>query len=225
MASENPRLDIVELSPQDFDRAADLLAAAFYDNPLHVYIFSDPSVRFKAIRWLLRGNLNLNLDSKRCIGQSFALVEPNTPPGLRQIKAMAFWNPPQSDSVSFLSMVKGGLLSMPFRFGWESFQRLFEVLNEISDAKKEALDSTPAWYLNNMVVAPELRGKGVGTKILSEQLQQVVDPSGFATVLMTQKETNVRFYQRLGFEVVKQSKIGKGKNAFTNWCMLRPSVS
>ena len=38
---------------------------------------------------------------------------------------------------------------------------------------------------------------------------------------MTQKAGNVMFYQRLGFEVVTESKVGSGKHAFTNWCMMR----
>lgn len=219
MTAKNTESNTVELTPLDFDRAAELLAAAFFDNPLHIYLFPNPANRLKAIRWMVRSNLNINLNSQN-IGQSFALVEPNQPPGKRQIMAMAFWNPPNSDDVSLLSMVKEGLLTMPLRFGWGSLSRLLEVMEEISAAKKQALNDTPAWYLNNMVVAPELRGTGVGTKILDEQLKQVVEPSGFPAILVTQRETNVRFYQRLGFTVASESIIGKGENTFVNWCLI-----
>lgn len=71
-----------------------------------------------------------------------------------------------------------------------------------------------------MLVAPELRGTGVGTKILDEQLKQVVKPSGFPAILVTQREANVRFYQRLGFTVASESTIGKGENTFVNWCLI-----
>ena len=72
-----------------------------------------------------------------------------------------------------------------------------------------------------MVVAKELRGTGIGTKVLKYQLESVVDPSSFPTILMTQREANVIFYQRLGFEVADDSTIGSGEYRFTNWCMVR----
>lgn len=237
MTAKNIKLETVKLTSHDFDLAADLLAASFFDNPSHIYIFPDRNNRLKAIQWTLKCNLNLNyqqyiensLHSQDTVEanifhHSFALVEENQPPGTRQIKAMAFWNPPESDSVSWLSMIKEGLLTMPFRCGWGSFQRMFTVLEDIANAKKQVLNDTPAWYLNNMVVASELRGTGIGTQMLKDQLQTVVDPSGYAAILMTQKEANVRFYQRLGFEVESKLVLGKGKNAFTNWCLLRQAI-
>lgn len=237
MTAKNIKLETAKLTSQDFNLAADLLATAFFDNPSHIYIFPDRNNRLKAIQWTLKCNLNLNyqqyidkslhsqnLTEANILHHSFALVEENQPPGTRQIKAMAFWNPPESDSVSWLSMIKEGLLTMPFRFGWGSFQRMFTVLEDIATTKKQVLNGTPAWYLNNMVVAPELRGKGIGTQILKEQLQTVVAPSGYPAILMTQKETNVRFYERLGFKVESKLVLGKGKNAFTNWCLLRQPI-
>lgn len=54
MTAKNTESNTVELTPLDFDRAAELLAAAFYDNPLHIYLFPNPTNRLKAIRWMLR---------------------------------------------------------------------------------------------------------------------------------------------------------------------------
>jgi ribosomal protein S18 acetylase RimI-like enzyme len=216
-------LKTVELTPQDLNCATNLIAAAFFDNPAHIYIFPESRHRLKALQWMLGLNLKLNLSPQKNIGQSFALIEPNQPLGKRQIKAMGFWNPPHADSVSFLSQARAGLLTMPFRFGWGSLPNLFEVIKANTTAKKQALNGTPAWYLNNMVVASELQGQGVGTKVLAEQLRQVVEPSGFPAILDTQREINVKFYQRLGFKVASESIVGKGQNAFVNWCLIRHS--
>ncbi len=59
MKEANLKLDAVQLTPKDFDRAADLLVEAFYNNPAHVYIYMSPneSDRLKAIRWGFRRNL------------------------------------------------------------------------------------------------------------------------------------------------------------------------
>ena len=82
MTAKNTESNTVELRPLDFDRAVELLAAAFFDNPLHIYLFPNPANRLKAIRWMLRSNLNINLNSQKSIGQSFALVESNSIKGL-----------------------------------------------------------------------------------------------------------------------------------------------
>ena len=78
-----------ELTAKDFNRAANLLAEAFYNNPSHIYIFPNPSTRLKSLQWGLTANLKLNLDSS-VSSKSFALVEPNIAPGIRDIKAMGF---------------------------------------------------------------------------------------------------------------------------------------
>ena len=109
---------------------------------------------------------------------------------------------------------------MPFKFGRESSERLTEVMGAMDKVKKRMLKENKAWYLNNMAVAQELRGQGVGTKLLQQQLQSIVIPSGLPAILMTQKETNVKFYQKLGFEITDESSIGQGKNAFINWCLI-----
>ena len=86
--------------------------------------------------------------------------------------------------------------------------------------KTKAIAHNQVCYLNNMVVAKELRGTGIGTKVLKNQLESVVEPSGFPAILMTQREANVRFYRRLGFKVAMESRVGTGEYAFTNWCMI-----
>ena len=220
MKDTNLEFKTVQLMLTDFDRATDLLIEAFYDNPAHVYIYmsSDESNRLKAIDWAFRRNLNL----QAAVGESFALVESDKPPGEREIKQMAFWHPPNSDSISIMSMVKEGLLTMPFRFGWRIFKRVLEVTEEFDAIKDRVTAKNPMWHLNNMVVAKELRGTGIGSKVLKNQFESAINPSGFPAILMTQREANVTFYRRLGFEVVEESTVGSGEYAFTNWCMVRP---
>jgi|GEM_PF-1627072 len=213
-------LNTIELMPQDYSHAAILLAESFYDNPSHIYIFPDSSTRLKHLQWGLKANLQLNLNSAKYIGKSFALVEANQPPGMREIQAMAFWNYPESRSLGFVSKLKSGWLTMPFRFGVDTYHRLMEVINNMDEIKQTVLGENKAWCLNNMAVTKKLRGTGIGTKLLHQQIQTVILPSNFPAILMTQKEINVNFYQKIGFKVVQESKIGTGKSAFTNWCLL-----
>ena len=219
-------LKTVELLPKDFNNAASLLAEAFYHNPSHVYIFADSSTRLKSLQWGLKANLKLNLNSSISMSKSFALVEDSQPPGMRDIKAMGFWNYPQSNSPNFIDKVRSGWWMMPFKFNLKTCQRLVEVMSEMDSVKEEILGKERAWYLNNMAVSEELRGSGVGTKLLQHQLQSVINPSGFPAILMTQKEQNVRFYQKLGFEIAKRSSVGKGEDFFINWCLIcKPNIN
>lgn len=216
-------LDTVQLTPKDFDRAADLLADAFYDNPSHAYIFSDRHNRLELLKWGLKANLRLNLASSTAIGHSFALAVSDQSPGMREIRAMGFWYPPQRSPIGLIDKVKSGWAIAPFKFGWQTYQRLLEVMNEMDRIKASVLSSHKSWYLNNMAVAKELRGTGIGTQVLKHQLEFVVEPSGCSAILMTQRAGNVVFYQRLGFQVVTESTVGSGTDAFTNWCMIRHS--
>ena len=224
MKKTDRELNTVELTPKDFDSAADLLVEAFYDNPSHVYIFTNHNNRLKLLKWGLKANLKLNLAPPQPIGNSFALVEANKPPGTRQIKAMAFWHPPECGSLGLMNKIKSGWLIISWKLGKETYHRLLEVTIAMDKIKENILGSHKAWYLNNMVVAKELRGTGIGTQVLKHQLESVVAPSGFPAILMTQREANVKFYRKLGFEVATESIVGSGKSAFTNWCMIRHST-
>ena len=213
-------MNTIELQPADFDRAADLLTEAYYNNSVHVYLCPDETTRAKLLKWGLKANLKLNLAPPKAIGNSFALVEEDKPPGTRKIKAMAFWHPPQRESPGLVNKLKSGWFIRPWKFGKASYQRLAEVMTAFARIEEKVLNGKQAWFLNNMAVAEELRGTGVGTKILKHQLETVVKPSGFPAILMTQREINVRFYQKLGFEVADETVIGNGEDAFINWCLV-----
>ena len=98
---------------------------------------------------------------------------------------------------------------------------MFEVAGGVERHVERSLAGRPYWYLNNMVVRKHLRGTGVGSRLLREQLPLVVElePS-FAIALATQRPENVTFYQRLGFETVLSETIGSGPRAFRNWIMV-----
>jgi GNAT superfamily N-acetyltransferase len=112
-------------------------------------------------------------------------------------------------------------LVAPLRLGWTGVRRLFEVAGEVDRHLELALPGQPFWYLNNMVVRKHLRGTGVGSRLLREQLPVVagIEP-GFAIALATQRPENVTFYQRLGFQTVLSETIGSGPRAFRNWIMV-----
>jgi ribosomal protein S18 acetylase RimI-like enzyme len=72
------------------------------------------------------------------------------------------------------------------------------------------------WHLGPIAVDAPLQGRGIGSNLMRAFCARM-DASGEVAYLETDKEINVRFYERFGFEVVgEQEVIG-----VPNWFMLR----
>ena len=79
---------------------------------------------------------------------------------------------------------------------------------------------TQHWHLGPIGVLPLHQAKGIGTILLSRFCQEV-DACLSPAYLETDIDKNVQFYERFGFEVVKETKIFDVKNRY----MWRPAVS
>lgn len=63
-------------------------------------------------------------------------------------------------------------------------------------------------------------------KLLREQLVWIgKELPGSRIVLSTQLTDNLRFYERLGFEVVAEDWIGRGEYAFKSWTMQARAIT
>ena len=65
------------------------------------------------------------------------------------------------------------------------------------------------WIISPVFVAPEHQGKGIASALIRDSIE-VLKPLGFRFGLEAQDEKNVRFYEKLGFEVVGQARYEKG---------------
>lgn len=207
----DPQLSPTALTLTDRPAAADLLTDAFFDNPAHVYIYPEAATRKQRLRWLM----NANLGAQFAVGRSFGARGPGG-----EILAMAFWHAPGAPKASVVQLARFGFLAMPLRHGWSAFRRMMASVEDLEARRAEGLGGRESWYLNNMVVNPAHRGGGLGSRLLGQQLRDVVDPSGHPASLTTQKLENVSFYRRLGFEVADERMVGTGPTAFRNWIMV-----
>lgn len=199
------------LTPELFGSAAALLADAFFTNPAHVYLCPDPRKRRERLAWLLGANLRVQPDLR----ESFCLAEGAV------VDAMGFWTRSNAPQAGALRQLRVGFLALPFRIGWTGVRRAFEVTRAIEHLLARTLGDRPYWYLNNMVVRERLRGSGVGTRLLREQLALVsAKEPGYAIALSTQRPENVTFYARLGFRPALEERVGSGQEAFRNWILV-----
>ncbi|NOX82195.1 MAG: GNAT family N-acetyltransferase [Alphaproteobacteria bacterium] len=199
------------IGKSDRSAAAQLLADAFFDNPAHVYIYPDDKTRRRKLVWLMRVNLNAQFD----VGVSFGKRAADG-----SIAAMGFWHPPGAPTANLTKLAQYGFFAMPFLHGLSAFGRMLHVVDQIETRRLAALNGVESWYLNNMVVAPAARGKGLGSEVLRAELRMRVDGSGAPATLTTQKAENVNFYKGLGFSVIDDSRVeGDSGDGFDNWIM------
>ncbi|MEM6319553.1 MAG: GNAT family N-acetyltransferase [Bacteroidota bacterium] len=192
--------------------ASRLIATSFYDNPAHIYLCPDDQTRLEQLTWLLGLNLQLQLKYQ---AESFCYPKNNT------VQAMGFWTKPNEVVVGLGAKIKGGLYKVPFKMGWDGFKRTMEVSAGIDNHLQRTMGTKqPYRYLNNMVMEESLRGKGWGSQILQQQFDLIRQQNTKAVLaLSTQRYWTVQFYERLGFEVLLEEKIGSGALAFVNWTM------
>jgi GNAT superfamily N-acetyltransferase len=62
------------------------------------------------------------------------------------------------------------------------------------------------WYLALLATDPSVRGRGMGTALMQPVLTQC-DSSGVPAYTETQKEENVSWYRRVGFDVIDEVRL------------------
>ncbi|KAJ3359895.1 hypothetical protein GGF32_008912 [Allomyces javanicus] len=98
-----------------------------------------------------------------------------------------------------------------------------KAFGKANQAVKHAVEEKgEVWAVHTLGVDTAVRGMGVGSWVVRSVLANQV-PKGAPVVLHTQREVNVRFYQRLGFQAVDVCEVlpGNKQVGFTNWAMVK----
>ena len=75
----------------------------------------------------------------------------------------------------------------------------------------------PHYYLFAIGTLPELRGRGIGSKLMRPMIERM-DRERAPAYLENSKQQNLAFYERHGFEVVKTVQLpGGGPNLWLMW--------
>lgn len=96
---------------------------------------------------------------------------------------------------------------------------MLAVLQQFDHRRKHLMPS-PHWYLSAVGVDPARHGEGLGSALVRRGIERA-ERDGRPIYLETETESNVRFYERLGFEVLEQS-VATGLE-LPVWLMSRPS--
>jgi ribosomal protein S18 acetylase RimI-like enzyme len=186
------------------DRTAvnQMLARAFQDDPVMAFIFPNPDVR----RAKLPRFFSVIYDGDGVSGAR--LVTDGC-------EAATLWRRP---GCGHLTLTEKIVQSLPWlRAAGFALGRALTI-SAASDANHPA---EPHWYLHIAGCSPDHQGQGYGTAAIRAGLARA-DADGLPSYLETAKETNIGFYQGLGFHVTHSWRVHLGPQ---NWSMLRPAAS
>jgi ribosomal protein S18 acetylase RimI-like enzyme len=181
-----------QLVEDDDLRAARVITQAFMKNKCYTEIFrGDEESRREAMEFLFRRNLFMV--RKRC-PESIHCVEDEN--GNVQCFFMLVPSTAAHSSL-YEKIIVGGILEFGVRYGMSTLLRLIKVADFSDNTEKEMMAGRDSYYsLQRMIVAPELQGKGVGSKYLGEALNEA-DRKQLPVVMSTQEPRNLIYYGRL----------------------------
>jgi ribosomal protein S18 acetylase RimI-like enzyme len=196
--------DLTHIHLPDVPRIAALLARAFQDDPLMRYAIPDAGQRRALLPWLV--GLNVRYGCR--YGEVYATAG---------YEGAAIWLPPGRTTMTFWRMARTGMLAAPLKLPWPALWRLAHV-DAYAAALHERCATGPHWYLSQIGVEPSHWRQGIGSRLLQPMLARI-DATALPCYLETEREANVAFYQRHGFQVVAE---GDAPHSGPHvWAMLR----
>jgi ribosomal protein S18 acetylase RimI-like enzyme len=187
----------VALLPSQIAPAGHTLARAFFADPMFAYISPEESRREQVAREVHTPMVRYG----HHYGEVFTTAK---------MEGVAVWLPPGETEMSFWRMLRSGVMKIPLKIPFKSFQRLMSIEKPAEDIRKKAI-SGKYWYLVLLGVDPLYQGKGIGGTILNPVLEKA-DRAGQPCYLETMNETNLAFYIKKGFAVADQCEVTSKDN-------------
>jgi len=185
-------MDAVRLDDSRLGEASDVLARAFQDDPAWVWLIPDDDKRKRLLPWLFR------------VGFDVTAAEVWTTSGV--VRGAARWLPPGRAPMRVGPTLRA-LVATPFRLG--SAIAPFLAYGRAVEALRSEVTPGPHWYLAGIGVDPSAQRRGVGAALLQPGLAAAAR-AALPAVLLTNNEVNLPFYERHGFEVVREDETPKG---------------
>ena len=197
--------NIVLLKSSEIDRASEILARAFDEDPMFRYLTPEAEkTRVNALKWFCKIGL------RNC--QIYNHIY--TTPG--DLQGVAAWIPPGKSEMN-IWQVLSMLLFLPWKFGWQRLGRSLSLFSTLDERESNEM-SEPHWILSLLGVEPTYQGQGIGSLLLQPVFEQA-DKEGLPCYLVTFTEQAVNFYQKNGFVVLWQGELSGGSPCI--WTMKR----
>lgn len=134
-----------------------------------------------------------------------------------KLKGLAILQPPYESGISTWNLLKLGMGSAPFKFGFTASWRMYSCLQQ-SEKTHASVIQTPHWALYTIGVDTPFQCKGIGT-ILVQAILPIVDAESLPCYLDTASERSLKFFQKFGWKIAKEEK--KPSCGPKYWALLR----
>jgi GNAT superfamily N-acetyltransferase len=203
--SSPPDFGVRKAIAADVDRLAGVLARAFYDDPVIMWMIPDDGRRRRV------GDAAYRIFLERIYMPNDEVYTDD------QRRGAALWSPPGRWRIPVRAQLRMGprLLRL---FGARRMPLLLRGLNKI---EREHPDEVPHWHLGILGTDPDAQGKGVGSAVMAPILARC-DAEGVPAYLESSKHANIAFYRRHGFEVTDTISLPEGPDVWGMWREPRP---
>lgn len=199
----NNAIEIRPITLAEVSAAAAVLGRGMRDNPLHIAAFGEnPKRRETALTGVFRAFLALEATKKGRVLGAF-----------RKDRMVGVCGMMRPDNCQLSPTEKVALLpKLLWHCGGSGTGKL---LAQFGNWSRHDLAHSH-WHLGPVGIEREMQGQGIGSLLLRE-FCRIVDEEKTAAWLETDKEINVSFYRKHGFEVAAKDTV----NGVLNWFMNR----
>jgi ribosomal protein S18 acetylase RimI-like enzyme len=177
------------LRKKDIPKADAVLTDAFRDDPLWTKVLGKSRTNQK------RGLFEVPIRYCLRYGEVYATSE--------NLEGIITWVPGGLANMPIWRLVRSGAIWSGLKMAVQLYSKLGPVFKPIEHDRKENMRGSPFIYLPAIGVASDFQGQGFGGKLLGALIAES-ERAGIPLYLETETESNVRWYERFGFETVKQ---------------------
>lgn len=188
-----------ELAEADLPAAVGIIARGMRDNPLHIAALgSDASLRSKR----LIGMFSAALPPVLSKGVVLGAFEGDTLVGIAGMISPGHCRPTLMKKLTVTPRIVPGV----------GFDAAVRVLRWLDEWARHDLRQ-PHWHLGPVAVDAHLQGKGIGTQLMNDYCARL-DTAHGTGYLETDKASNVKFYEKFGFETIASAPVLETPNWF-----------
>jgi len=192
--------DLYKIKKKDIKKAANVLANAFYDDPIYNKMDMDEDKRCVISELMIRYSFRY--------GNVVSTSE-----NLEGVMAIT----PHDKPMTFLRIIRSGAFLISMKLA--SLKKMMGAVEKAMEEEKKNLNIDPYIYLFTIGVSREFQGKGFGGKLLRAVIEKA-DTERKPMYLETQNEKNVSLYEKYGFYVTKKIDLPEPLN-LPMWLMVR----
>ena len=204
--------NLYKLNKSDLKKAAQALTDAFINDPVWEAMLKDVPDRYKKMYNIFEMTLRHSIK----YGYSYSTS--------KNLEGVALWFHHEKADMTFWRMIRSGAIINIFKIGVRFGRKMIKIMRDMEQIEKDRHENMkePYLYLALMGVVPEQQRKGLGRTLLEAMINKA-DLAKYPLYLETQKEENLKFYEKFDFNVIKKITITKDK--YPIWEMIRNPIN